>query len=103
VKQVLAVKNSGLRFEPLPPEVVPGAPPEAPKMSGPPPKKPGPGEGLVYLLGEGPPEAPGTVRKIVSTGISDGVWTELKGGPEKGAQVIVDERPRELKKGFRLF
>lgn len=103
VKQVLAVKNAALRFEPLPPEAPPGAASEAPKMSGPPPKKPGPGEGVVYLLGEGPLEAPGTARKIVSTGISDGVWTELKGGLEKSAQVIVDERPRELKKGFRLF
>lgn len=107
VKQVLSVKNAALRFEPLPPEAPPGAPggdsTPAPKMSGPPPKKPGPGEGLVYLPGSGPLEAPGTVRKIIKTGISDGVWTELKGGLEKGAQVIVDEKPQELKKGFRLF
>jgi hypothetical protein len=58
---------------------------------------------VVYLKGSGPPEAPGSVRKIVKTGISDGVWTELKGGLEKGEQVIVDEKPQEAKKGFRLF
>lgn len=107
VRQVLAVKNAALRFEPLPPDAGPSAPagaaPPAQKTSGPLQKKPGPGEGLVYLAGDGPKEAPGMTRKIVKTGISDGVWTELKGGLEKGAQVIVDERPQEAKKGFRLF
>ena len=106
VKQVLAVKNSALRFEPLPPAPKPGedaSEAKLPQSSGPPQKKPGPGEGLVYLLGEGPVEAPGTRRKIIQTGISDGVWTELKGGLEKDAKVIVDEKPQDLKKGFRLF
>lgn len=106
-KQVLAVKNSALRFEPLPPEDLGGPdagdPRGAQKPSGPPQKKPGPGEGLVYLLGEGPPEAPSTHRKIIEVGVSDGVYTEVKGGLDKGAQVIVDEKPKESKKGFRLF
>jgi HlyD family secretion protein len=105
-KQVLAVKNSALRFEPLPPPAKPGEESpssEPPGRKGPPQKKPGPGEGLVFLLGKGPPEAPGSERKIVQTGISDGVWTELVGGLEKGASVIVDEKPQEEKKGFRLF
>lgn len=107
VTQVLAVKNSALRFEPLPPEALGGPGDgeqiELPKPSGPPQKKPGPGEGLVYLLGDGPPEAPGSHRKIIQIGISDGVFTEVKGGLDKGALVIVDEKPREMKKGFRLF
>jgi HlyD family secretion protein len=105
-KQVLAVKNSALRFEPLPPPAKPGEESpssEPPGRKGPPQKKPGPGEGLVFLLGKGPPEAPGSERKIVQTGISDGVWTELVGGLEKGASVIVDEKPQEEKTGFRLF
>jgi HlyD family secretion protein len=105
-RQVLAVKNSALRFEPLPPPAKPGEESpssEPPGRKGPPQKKPGPGEGLVFLLGKGPPEAPGSERKIVQTGISDGVWTELVGGLEKGASVIVDEKPQEEKKGFRLF
>lgn len=106
-KQVLAVKNSALRFEPLPPEEKDGGTgdddgaDEEPK--GPPPKKPKAGEGVVYLPGDGPPEAPGVVRRIVKTGISDGVWTELEGGLDKSAVVIVDEKPRQSQRGFRLF
>ncbi len=105
-KQVLAVKNSALRFEPLPPEPEKsksGEDDEEEKPKGPPPKKPKAGEGLVYLEGGGPKQAPGTVRKIVETGVSDGVWTEVRGGLEKSASVIVDEKPRESKRGFRLF
>ncbi len=104
-KQVLAVKNSALRFEPLPPEEE-GSDNEdggEEKPQGPPPKKPKAGEGVVYLQGNGPADAPGVVRKIVETGISDGVWTELVGGLEKSATVIVDEKPRDSKRGFRLF
>lgn len=104
-KDVLAVRNSALRFEPLPPEEDDEGedreqPPAKEKPKGP---QPGPGQGVVYLTGDGPPDDPGVVRKIVDIGKSDGVWTELEGGLPKDAQVIVDEKPRESKRGFRLF
>ena len=108
-RQVLAVRNSALRFEPLPP-VVPGerAPSGAPPPSAKPPStatlpRPARGQGRVFLVGRGPVEAPGFEAKLVDVGITDGVWSELRGGLAPGAQVIVDERPSGEKRGFRLF
>jgi HlyD family secretion protein len=106
-EQVLAVRNSALRFEPLGPgdeaegedgEDAPKKKADGPKLV---PLKPG--EGRVFLVGDGPPEAPGTTSKVVEVGISDGVWTELKSELPPSVQFIVDEKPKESKKGFRLF
>lgn len=106
--EVLAVRNSALRFEPLSPEDE-GADEEDDSDAPPEPqadasgKRPGPGEGVVYLTTGGPPEDPTFERRIVQVGISDGVWTEVKGGLDAKSEVIVDEKPRASKKGFRLF
>lgn len=98
---VTALRNSALRFEPLPPPEEEGAKASAKKKEK--KLKPGAGQGRVYLVGEGPPEKPGSHAKLVDVGISDGVWTELRGGLAEKAQVIVDEKPSDEKKGFRLF
>lgn len=99
---VPALRNSALRFEPLPPPEEEGDKPTAKKKKEK-KLKPGAGQGRVYLLGEGPPERPGSHAKLVDIGISDGVWTELRGGLAEKAEVIVDEKPSDEKKGFRLF
>ena len=103
---VPAVRNAALRFEPLPEPPKEGA--EKPAAPGPDEEKsklprPGPGQGRVYLLGSGPPEKPGSTPTTVEIGISDGVWTELKQKLPEGSKVIVDEKPSDAKKGFRLF
>jgi hypothetical protein len=104
-ESVLSIRNSALRFEPLPPEQKPGQAQDEKKPKGGEQTRlrPGPGQGRVYREGPGPKESPGTTAQLVDIGISDGVWTELRGGLDKGARVIVDERPRTDKKGFRLF
>ena len=99
-RQVLAVRNSALRFEPLKDSSSTG---DSPQPAVEPNQERKPGQGRVYLLGDGPPDSPGHHRKFVDVGVSDGVWTELEAGLPKSAQVIVDERPPEEKKGFRLF
>ncbi len=102
-ERVLAVRNAALRFEPLP-ELPPGASPaDPPKKAEAPRPRLQPGTGRVYLLGSGPVDHPGTLSQVISLGISDGVWTEVKDSLKEGQEVIVDEKPREEKKGFRLF
>ncbi len=104
-KQVSAVRNAALRFEPLPPSTKDGAAPgdraeaRAEKKLAPPEA----GQARVYFEGSGPARDPGTKSQLIDIGISDGVWTEVEGGLEKGQEVIVDERPRNEEKGFRLF
>lgn len=103
--QVLALRNSALRFEPLGPEKEGGekASEARPEVETTKMLQLKAGQGRVYLVGGGPKDAPGTISKVVEIGISDGVWTELKSGLSPGEQPIVDEKPRESKKGFRLF
>ncbi len=106
---VLGVRNSALRFEPAAPEASeekkpqsaqPGSKePASPKK----PIKAGPGQGRLFVEGEGPPENPGFSAKIVDIGITDGVWTEVKEGLAERAEVIVDEEVDKKKRGFRLF
>jgi HlyD family secretion protein len=105
----LAVRNAALRFEPLGPDDAaaagkPGA--TAPAGTGEPkplPKALGPGQGAVYVQLGGTPDNPRIERRVIQIGISDGVYTVVKGGLEAGAAVIVDEKVSETKRGFRLF
>jgi HlyD family secretion protein len=97
---VQAIRNAALRFEPLTPQRE-GA--SAPTPEEKPLSRLKAGQARVYLEGEGPKQSPGVKAQVVEVGISDGVWTELKEGLALGARPIVDEKPDESKKGFRLF
>lgn len=101
-KQVTAVRNSALRFEPLP-EKEDRKEGSVPVKKEAPPLRPGPGQGRVYQEGPGLKEAPGTLARLIEVGISDGVWTEVRAGLQPGEEVIVDERPTDENRGFRLF
>lgn len=102
---VPAVRNAALRFEPLP-EAPPEGSPKPPTSEDEEESKlprPGPGQGRIYLLGSGPVDKPGSTAKTVGIGVSDGVWTELKEKLPENSKLIVDEKPGDAKKGFRLF
>jgi len=105
---VLSVRNAALRFEPLP-RPVPGKPSSAagPPASAAPPPAPAqvlrPGQGVVYLELGGPREDPKVERRVLEIGISDGVYTVVRGGLGEGAPVIVDEKASMSQRGFRLF
>ena len=98
----LAVPTAALRFHPLPPKDA-GKSGEKVAAKVPQVKAPGPGEGRVFLPGEGPAEDPGSRPHVIEIGATDGVFTEVKAGLSEGAKVIVDEKPSEGKGGFRLF
>jgi len=98
VNQAVAVRNSALRFEPLPAAGPPGA---APLESKP---KVGETGSRVYQV-QGPLDAPDAKleARAIEPGVSDGVYTEAKSGLKTGDAVVVDEKPRDLKRGFRIF
>lgn len=109
---VPTVRNAALRFEPLPEPTRPGSgqpgagQPGAGKPAGAGPVLPKPlvpGEGKVYLVEGGPPEAPRYGSRTIQIGITDGAYTMVKGGLDEHASVIIDERPSETRRGFRLF
>jgi HlyD family secretion protein len=102
-KQVVAVRNAALRFEPAPPEALTDKATPAMPRDTPPAERPRPGQGRVFIEGNGPPSDPGATALLVDVGITDGVWTEIKKGLSAGSRVIVDERTEEKKRGFRLF
>lgn len=97
---VPAIRNAALRFEPLTRQ---GKGSPSTMLEEKPLSRLKSGQARVYLEGNGPQQAPGVQAQVVEVGISDGVWTELKGGLTEGARPIVDEKPDESKKGFRLF
>jgi len=103
VVDVVAVRNSALRFEPAAPPPQPGQAPPPSTKDLPSAERPGPGRGRVFLQGSGPVTDPGTTTKMVDLGLTDGVWSEVKSGLVKGQQVIVDEHTDDKKRGFRLF
>jgi HlyD family secretion protein len=101
---VLAVKNAALRFEPLARD----AEGESDESGQPPPgaeplPRPEPGTARVYQIASGPPEDPTLKNHLIQVGITDGVWTEVKAGLSVGEKVVVDEKPVQTRKGFRLF
>ncbi len=108
---VPALRNAALRFEPTPDSELENQPKgQDADDDGPPPaeqrKKPvkaGPGQGRIFVEGPGPKVDPGSKPLIIDVGITDGVWTEVKGGLQQGAQVIVDESVTKKQRGFRLF
>jgi HlyD family secretion protein len=99
-KNVVAVRNSALRFKPLPELDAEGKP----VIEKPPPALPA-GEGRVYLVAGGPPGREELAEKVLKLGITDGVWTELAGGDlAPGTQVVVEQKDEKQKaKRFGIF
>jgi HlyD family secretion protein len=99
-KNVVAVRNSALRFKPLPELDAEGKP----KIEKPPPALPA-GEGRIYLVAGGPQGKEQLADKVVKVGITDGVWTELPGAElAPGAQVVVEQKDEKQKaKRFGIF
>jgi HlyD family secretion protein len=98
VLNVLAVRNAALRFRPLP-EMGPDGKPLKAKA----PKPLSFGQGRLYTA-RGAQGAEQAEERVVSIGITDGIWTELKGGAlPAGADVITEQRDAEKKRGFRIF
>jgi HlyD family secretion protein len=94
VKGVRAVRNASLRFRPLPEKDQDGKPlPQKPLDPLP------PGKGRVFLVDSGgKPGAETVSERVVDVGITDGVWTELKGTTLDLATVVVTEQREDDKK-----
>jgi HlyD family secretion protein len=98
VLKVLAVRNAALRFRPLP-ELGPDGKPLKVKA----PKSLAYGQGRVYIA-RGAQGAEQAEERVVTVGITDGIWTELRGSAlAEGADVITEQRDAEKKRGFRIF
>lgn len=99
---VRTVPTAALRFEPLP-ESPPSAsgPPAASSI--PPLLTLKPGEGRLFLLKQGPEHSQSITPKAVEIGSSDGVYSAVTSPLEPGTLVVTDEKPRDQKRGFRLF
>lgn len=97
---VLAVKNAALRFKPLPETGPDGKP-----VTRPPPPPLAPNQGRVYLIAGGQPGSETLDEKVVTVGITDGVWTELVSAElSPGAEVVVEQRDtRDKPKRFGIF
>ena len=118
-KSVLAVRNSALRFRPAKEAPKDGekkdekgpnlGPPEQDKSVS---KGEGEGEadkllpltfgqGRVFLPGGGPVGEEKWLPQVLSIGITDGAWTELKGTElSEGAEVITEQRDPPKRRGF---
>jgi HlyD family secretion protein len=90
----IAVRNAALRFRPLPELDAEGKP-----VTEKPPPALEPGKGRVYVV-----SGDDMADKVIGVGITDGVWTEVK-GPEltPGTELIVEQREEKKKKRFGLF
>jgi HlyD family secretion protein len=99
-KNVSAVRNAALRFNPLPELDKDGKP-----LPAKPPPALQPGKGRVYLVSGGPPGKEQVQQKEIGIGITDGVWTELSGSElALGTQVVVEQRDEKKKaKRFGIF
>jgi HlyD family secretion protein len=90
----VAVRNAALRFRPLPELDAEGKP-----ITEKPPPALEPGQGRVYLV-----SGDDMTDKVISVGITDGVWTEVKNGDlATGTELIVEQREDKKKKRFGLF
>lgn len=97
-KAAVAIPNAALRFKPLPEKGDDGKPL---------PQKPLPpldhGQGRIWRITGGQQGSETIEPSIVKTGITDGVWTELKGeGASVDEQLVVEQRESEGK-GFSVF
>ncbi len=97
-KGVTAVPNAALRFRPAPQKDDEGKPVPQPQ-----PKKLEGDQGRLYALVDETAGAEEIEERVVTVGITDGVWTAVRGDPpEPGTDVVTEEKPSK-KRGFRLF
>jgi HlyD family secretion protein len=92
---VLRVPNSALRFKPTPPASADGG------VTAPLPETPlGKGQGRVHVLVNDKPGEEKDEVRMVSIGVTDGLFTELVGDAlPAGAKVVTDELDDKKKKG----
>jgi HlyD family secretion protein len=97
---VVSVRNASLRFRPLP-----ELDPEGKPIPAPPPAPLANGQGRVYMVSGGPPGQEQLAERALDVGITDGVWTELRGSAALavGTEVVTEQRDERKKGGFRLF
>lgn len=95
------VPTAALRFDPLPD--APSGPPR-PSVATTPALVPlKPGEGRLFLLKEGLDRSQRIIPQVVELGLSDGVHSVITSPLDRGTLVVVDEKPRDQKRGFKLF
>jgi HlyD family secretion protein len=99
VKGSLRVPNAALRYKPTPPMGPNGKPipqpPEAPLVKG---------TGRVFVLTSDKPGDEKTESRIINTGVTDGINTEVTGGLTAGTKLVTDEMDDlEKKKKGKLF
>jgi len=96
VKAALRVPNAALRYKPSPPMGPNGKPmpvaPEPPLVKG---------TGRVYVVTNDKPGEEKSEPKVIQTGVTDGINTEVTGGLPPGAKIVTDEvdDPEKKKKG----
>ena len=105
VKGVLRIPNAALRYRPTPPNRVEAAKEGIEFKPEPPPESLPHGKGRVYILTDTTLGKEKAGPKVIDTGITDGINTELKTSElGLGAKVVTDETDAdEKKKGPRLF
>jgi HlyD family secretion protein len=92
-KGALRVPNAALRYRPSPPLGADGKPvvqPPAPPLDK--------GKGRVFVLANDKPGEEKEEEKLIDVGITDGIFTEVKGGVVDAQKVIVDETDEDKNK-----
>lgn len=99
VKGALRIPNAALRFKPTPPMGPNGKP--VPQPPEPPLAK---GNGRVYVVTDEKLGEEKSERRVVQTGITDGLTTEITGGLPAGTKIVTDEiDDGEKKKKGKMF
>ena len=91
-KDIVRVPNSALRYRPTPPLGSDGKPIPQPPST--PLEK---GKGRIYFLLNDKPGEEKEEERLIDVGITDGIFTEVKGGLKDGEKVIVDETDDDKK------
>jgi hypothetical protein len=58
------------------------------------------GKARVYVVSGTGPGDEGAEERVVEVGITDGVWSELRGGLPAGTEVITEQRDRKKQGKF---
>ena len=95
---VTAVPNAALRFRPVSQSGPEGREPEAPPVALP-SSDLKPGQQRLYLM-DGDPNGERLSERTVEVGITDGSWTEARGGIAIGADVVTEQRDKQKRPKF---
>jgi HlyD family secretion protein len=91
-KDTVRVPNSALRYRPSPPLGADGKP-----VPQPPAATLEKGKGRIYFLANDKPGEEKEEERLIDVGITDGIFTEVKGGLKDGEKVIIDETDDDKK------